>query len=294
MITQLFGNYLVENNYISQEQLEKIITHQKKSRVRLGLIAVSEKMMTGEQSEEVNQLQQTFDKKFGDIALAKGFLNQEQLDRLLTMQGNKYLSFVQAVLDNGFLELEEIEKAFGLFAESLGIAEGDIGLLKMDDSDRIVPLFLPKQCSAFQINHITMAVRTLIRLIDNDAYVGPAMLTSEVSSDGIAVQSLIGEKEMTLGFVGDEDSLLMIAVPFAREEFEAVDLDALDSVAEFINCINGMYATKISPKLAVDMLPPEYREGKSVAKGAQFLCLPLFVNGKKLSLISSFEETINL
>lgn len=294
MITQLFGNYLVKNKFISNEQYEKVIRLQKKIRVRLGLIAVSEKMMTSEQSEEINQLQQVMDKKFGDIAISKGYLTTEQLEALLKLQGNQYHTFAQAVTDQGYLTIVELEKAFERFADTLGVIPDNIGVLKSDDSDLIVPLFLPEQCSDYQINHITMAVRTLLRLIDNDAYVGQATTTSEIITEGIAVQALDGEMEMALGFAGENDSLLDLAATFAREEFEVVDLDALDSVAEFINCINGMYATKVSPKLAIDMLPPEYKEGATVARGRRLLRLPIFIKGKELVLISSCDEIIRL
>ena len=45
-----------------------------------------------------------------------------------------------------------------------------------------------------------------------------------------------------MAFAGEDDALLKIASPFAKEEFESLDEDAFDSVCEFINCSNGLYA----------------------------------------------------
>ena len=81
MINQLFGNYLVKTGLLSLDQLEQAFDTQKKVRVKLGLIAVTEKLMTLEQAEEVNHLQAQMDKRFGDIAVEKGYLTDDQVSR---------------------------------------------------------------------------------------------------------------------------------------------------------------------------------------------------------------------
>ena len=86
MINRLFGNYLVEAGKITQAQLDEVIETQKKVRVKLGLIAVAEKLMTPEQADEVNHLQAIMDKRYGDIAVEKGYLTDEQVGRLLGLQ----------------------------------------------------------------------------------------------------------------------------------------------------------------------------------------------------------------
>ena len=45
-----------------------------------------------------------------------------------------------------------------------------------------------------------------------------------------------------LAFASDDDAILTIADGYAGEYFEKPDEDALDSVCEFTNCINGLYA----------------------------------------------------
>ena len=44
---------------------------------------------------------------------------------------------------------------------------------------------------------------------------------------------------------------------YAKEEFPTVDEDALDSIAEFTNCVNGLYAAELSfQNISLDMMPP--------------------------------------
>ena len=57
MINHLIGNYLVDSGCLTSLQLERVFEIQKKTRARLGLIAVSQKMLTSKQSEEINKLQ---------------------------------------------------------------------------------------------------------------------------------------------------------------------------------------------------------------------------------------------
>ncbi len=57
------------------------------ARVKLGLIAIAEKLMTSEQTEELNTLQRQTDRRFGDLAIEKGYLTEQQLERLLENRG---------------------------------------------------------------------------------------------------------------------------------------------------------------------------------------------------------------
>lgn len=294
MINHLFGNYLVESGCLTAAQLEQAFDTQKKVRVKLGLIAVAEKLMTTEQADEVNGLQQIMDKRFGDIAVGKGYLTEEQVGRLLSLQGNAYLSFAQAITDNGFMSLADFEKAFGEYQKALEFTATDMDALKSGESDRIVPLFLPEGCDKMQVEHILVAVRTLLRLIDSDAYVDKASVVSRLKVDNVSSQSLTGGKEATLCLAGNGDSLLSVAIPFAKEEFASVDQDALDAVAEFINCINGMYASKSAAELGMDMLPPDYKCGIGEIEGEDMVVLPIFIKGNEILLVSKFNGTINL
>ena len=87
MFVQYFGKYLVENNIISQPEYELIIKEQENSRVKLGFIAVAERLLTKRQAEELNELQKTKDQRFGDLAIEKGYLLEEEVNYLLNMQG---------------------------------------------------------------------------------------------------------------------------------------------------------------------------------------------------------------
>ena len=106
MFDQIFGNFLVETGKITKEQLADVIAYESTVRVKLGLIAVAEKLLTNEQADEINQLQAIMDKRFGDIAVEKGYLTEDQVSNLLKKQGNIYMVFVQTLIDKKLMTLE--------------------------------------------------------------------------------------------------------------------------------------------------------------------------------------------
>lgn len=294
MINRLFGDYLVKSGRITRDQLTLALDTQKKVRVKLGLIAVSEKLMTPEQADEVNRLQSVKDKRFGDIAVEKKYLTEEQVERLLSLQGNQYITFAQAIVDNNLMTLDDFEKAFGEYQKSLDFTNTDMEALKSGDTDRIVPLFLPGDCDEYQTEHALVAIRAMIRLVDSDAYVGRASWVSVAGTNGVAMQNLKGDMEASLAFAAEGNGLLAIAEGFGREEYKEVNDDALDAVAEFINCINGMFTTGIASKVALDMLPPVFSTGSASYTAGRMLLLPVFVEGKQVNLLSTFNGVIRL
>ncbi len=289
MISQLFGSFLVRDGKLSFEQLRNVFAVQQKVRVKLGVIAVSEKLLSYEQADEVNRLQSVMDKRFGDIAVEKGYLTNEQVSRLLGLQGNQYLSFVQAVNDLGYLTISEVEEAMNEYQQALGFTQTDMDDLRSGEPDRIVPLFLPTGLNEFQVEHVLVGIRTLIRLIDSEAYVDRAYFVDQIATNGVSMQALDGDRKASISFIGENDSLLSLANVFAGEEFKTVNLDALDSVAEFINCVNGLFATKVNSKISLDMLPPSYKVEDVIVKG-KLLVVPIHINGSKVSMISTFDE----
>ncbi|MBO4776303.1 MAG: chemotaxis protein CheX [Lachnospiraceae bacterium] len=292
MISRLFGAYLVKEGKLTEAQLETVFETMRKVRVKLGLIAVSEKLMTTQQSDEVNRLQAIVDKRFGDIAVEKGYLTEEQVSRLLGLQGNQYLSFVQSIVDNDFMQMDDIESALAAYQNENGFTLTDIESLKSGDSDRIIPLFLPNNITEYQTEHILVCIRTLIRLIDSEIYVGKGFVTDFYEAPYFALQSLDGDNKASMAFSGEGNNILKIADAFAGESFDKVDEDSLDSVAEFINCVNGLFATKVNSSFMIDMLPPEYSTSKAMFSG-KILVLPVYVQGLKVDLISSFGDIIN-
>lgn len=292
MFVQYFGNYLVENKLISQSEYELIIKEQANSHVKLGFIAVAERLLTKRQAEELNELQKTRDQRFGDLAIEKGYLLEEEVNYLLNMQGNPYMKFIQTLTEESILSMDAIEEALKNFSIDSNFSSSDLDDLLSNDIDRIIPVFVDVDVP-IQGECISLFIRNIIRFIDNNIMLKKAYTTKEYSFGNLAYQKVVGDYNIFVGLASKDDELLTIANPFARENFNEMNEDSFDSVCEFINCINGLYASKLSlEEINVDMTPPLYKQNKTISSDEIYV-VPIVINNKQSDLLFILDSTVN-
>ena len=281
MVEYILGNYLVETNKITKEQLIQVLEKQDSVRVKLGLIAVAEGMMTLAQAEEVNRLQAIMDKRYGDIAVSKGYLTDDQVGKLLKMQGNSYMTFIQTLVDSSFISMNDMDEMVNSFRQANGYSNSEIDALKSDDVDRIIPLFVPENGKQFT-EIIATAVRTLIRLIDRHAYIGKAEMISAFPASAQVSQALSGDNGVINCFSEGSGALLNVCSVFGQEEFPELDMDALDAAGELLNCINGLYVSSLSRDgKFLELMPPDYSDVTAKAK-TEICRIPVYIGDKSL------------
>lgn len=294
MFSIFFGRYLIEKNRITKSQYDSILEYQSSIRVKLGLIAVAEKILTKEQAEEINQLQATMDKRFGDIAIEKGYLNELQVQVLLGLQGDPYLAFTQSVVDLEIMTVEEMEEELKAYKEEENFTDDEIDALKSGDIDLISSLFL-KTPDKMYYDHASLTIRNINRFISTDIYMKSGYVTNSYKNQHIAIQELDGQHKIFVAFAGEEDSLLIIANTYGKEEFEGIDEDSYDAVCEFINVINGLFASKLSEEdIEVDMLPPDFRDDAVLTSNKEFYVLPLSISGNPVDFILGIDHDITI
>lgn len=293
MFTNLFGNYLVEKGYIDRKQLAAIKDAELKTRVKLGFIAVTEKLITQKQADAINEKQAIEDRRFGDIAVEMNLLTKEQVKRLLHLQGSPYVRFTQAVTELGYMELDRVEDILLQYQKDMGYTSMDMDAVKSGDIDRIMPLLLPEELSWNTAEHIAVAVRTLNRIVCDDVFVKSCGMIDKYQANAYAMQSMYGDFESSAAISGSYEGMMAIAQGFAKDTFEALDLEALDSIAEFINIVDGLFATAISHDLVeISLLPPDLsQEGKEFS-AAHICIVNLEVAGNPVDLLVSTGSQI--
>lgn len=266
MVDYILGNYLVNTGKITADQLAETLDKQDSVRVKLGLIAVAEGLMTLEQTDEVNRLQAILDQRFGDIAVSKGYLTDEQVGLLLRKQGNSFLMFVQSLVDSDYITMDEVDSIVNEFKTAKNFNDAQMEDFKSDEVEKIVPLFLPEAGKSYN-DIICVALRTLIRLIDRHAYISEITMTEAFSATNQVNQELCGDNGIIDCFSEGCGALLKTATIFGQEEFVELDMDALDAAGEFLNCINGLYASALSEQgHFLELMPPEYVDMSAKAK----------------------------
>lgn len=294
MFGQYFGEYLMESNLITKSQFEDIVEYQKSLRVKLGTIAVSENILTQKQADEINCLQKKMDKRFGDIAVSQGYLTESQVIHLLNQQGNPYLQFIQALIDKAGMPLSDITEHIIEFQKAKDFSNDELETIKSGDIDRIIPLFITSD-NNYCNRHLGLAIRNIIRFIDNQFVIRRGYTVTEYSFDNLASQFLAGDHNILFGFAGKGNNLLTIANQFAKEEFTNIDEDSFDSVCEFINCINGLFASQLSEEdIDIDLLPPISYVGQKLVSNGTIYVVPTVIGGKEIDLFLSIDTAIDV
>lgn len=287
-----FAKYLQDKGIISEEQAKEMLQSMKTARLKMGLLAVVNQMMTSQQAELVNQAQQVEDKRFGDIAVEKGFLTEDQVSALLKMQGDQYMLCVQELTERGYMTLEEIQQELKNYKREMRFSALDLDAIKSSDLDKIVPVFTKEpSIPPVMKDYIALMARNVNRLIDSDLRLEDAVRINVYHGAKIASQELEGEMNFFVGISGDEAALLHAASVFGREEFTQVDEDCLDAICEFINCNNGLYASKMSEDdIELELMPPNmFIEEKKIQTEGPMYKMPMYISGKKLELVICLE-----
>ena len=291
MFYLLFGKYLCEKNLLSKNAINEANHTVSDSRLRLGLIAVAEGLLSTDQAEEVHRLQAIKDKRFGDIAVEKGFLTNTQVEHLLSMQGNTYLKFVQALVDAKLMTLEEINAWLSAYQRDKGYTDDQMNKLKKSDVDDILDIVLSIDNPLYK-NLMSLAIRNLVRFIDRNVCVDGCYKTDNYKFQSLAIQNATGDHNILLGFSGSEAGLIKLASTYADEDFTEMDADSYDAICEFINCINGLYASKLSTEdVMIDMLPPNFYT-KQTIKSTGLVVVPVTFSEYSIDLIVSIDAPI--
>ena len=285
MLNRLFGNYLVEKGKLTPEQLNILLPVKKEFKAGLEIIAVVTKTMT---PTAVQGLINSIDKEiehFGETAVNQGMITDDKLDELLAYQSNDFMKFAQLLVDQGYVSYDTINHEMDEFQQNKELTDAQLGSLVNDDLDQCINIFVPLKSPQLK-ELIKTFIQTMRRLIDKDVYLEKAYSAHSIQLDKYACQMLIGDMRVKVYISASNDGLLAIANHFTGDTYATVTEDALDSVGEFINCVNGLFATNMSyDNVSVDMHSPEYAmEGPFISNETLYV-LPIHANGYSLRAV---------
>lgn len=290
MLNRLFGNYLVEKQKITKEQLNDLLPVENDFKAEVETIAVINKVLT---AAIVHELLAQIDKdndRFGEAAIDAGYLTDEKLDQILTYQSNVFMKFIQSLLNKGLLRLEQVNPLLDDFQQLCGYNDAQMSSLIHDDLEQSINIFVPLKSARLKELTITL-VQTIRRLIDRDMYLDKAYTARSLQLDKYACQMIAGDMHIKVYISAPDNGLLAIANYFTGDTYETVDEDALDNVGEFINCVNGLFATNLSyDDVSVDMNSPEYSLDGPYISNEKLYVIPIHANGYSFRAVLEVYE----
>lgn len=274
MYTRFFGNYLLNNHYITTEQMLNALEVQHNAHIKIGVLAIHAGYMTSSQVERVHILQTHEDLHFGELAIREGFLTQQQLDELLESQKPDYLLFSQALVDKGYMTATEFEKAMTDYQKDYQLTDKDFANLRNDSTMKLIRSFYDlsnDRSSQLYAQYISLLFNNIIRFIGIDFSPQQPVRVSSFPPEGHLVsQNITGEINTSSYYISDEPAVIAFASRYAGEEFTEMDEYVEASIEDFLNLHNGLYITNLSNMYSIELsleppatnVPPVIDENK--------------------------------
>lgn len=290
MLNRLFGNYLVQKQRITQIQLDDLLPVPKELKAEVETIAVINKILAPATVQELLSKLDKSSERFGEVAIDAGYLTDDKLDTILTYQSNVFMKFIQSLLNKRLLTIEQINPFLNEFQQLGGYNDSQMSALIHDDLEQCIAIFVPLK--TMQLKELTLTlVQTIRRLIDRDVYLDKAYIARSLQLDKYASQTIIGDMHIKVYISAPDNGLLAIANHFTGDTYETVNEDALDNVGEFINCVNGLFATNLSYSgIEIDMNSPEYALDGPFISNEKLFVIPIHANGYSFRAIFEVYE----
>lgn len=294
MFSQLFGEYLVTEGVMTEEQLREVLIEQVTTKVRLGTIAIEKGYMTEHETEEVNQLQKQQDRRFGDIAIERGYLSEREVNELLEQQDCDFMKFLQIVFERKYITASELDEYLTSFQASRGFSKEEMEALKTDDIDGIVPLFA-FSAKPYVTDIVALILRNVTRFVTQDYSIGSIRHVREFKYKSIIGQKTCGTHVIYTALAAgeSEEGLIAMATDFSGEEQKHADSYMYDMLGEMVNMCLGLYVSETSKgELFVDIEPPFVYENQTLT-GDGYL-IPLYVHGKEVEIFIAVDSEIQI
>lgn len=283
MLNRLFGNYLVDKKRLTLEQLDALLPVKKDFKAGAEVVAIATKAMA---PAAVKQVLADKNEYFGEAAVNAGYITDMKLDEILERQSNNFMKFLRLLVDADYISYSDINHEMDEFQKKNGLNDEQMDALINDDLERCIDIFVPMFKTQELKRFARIFVQTFRRIIDEDMYLEKADIASAVQLDKYAGQMLEGDFNIKVYISACDDGLLAIANHFTGETYNDVTEDALDGVGEFINCVNGLFATEMSYEgVSIDMRSPEYAIEGPFVSGEKFYVIPVHANGYDLRVI---------
>ena len=288
MFSQYFGQYLLNQKYLTLSQLKEALEYQQSVRLKLGVLAINAGYMNAQQASDVHQMQTKVDKRFGELAVDALYLKEEQVEELLSSQKFGHLLLAQALIDKDYMSLEKFEEAIYKYKKKYNISDSQFDALQRDDVDEIINVYVnleDDRCGKEIKNYIALFMRNIIRFIDSEVYTDKIIKVKEYKTKWAVTQRIKNSINLQIYINTELEVFVKIASKFAEEELSSMDEMAKDSFGEFLNLNNGLYLVGMSNMgVELDMEPQSVIFEKTISSA---YVLPIELPFGKIELIIS-------
>ena len=256
MGNRYFSQYLLNAGVLDAGNISDVMPKSAHAVPQLHILAMQQHLLSESQVEELS----TADDVVKTLEEAK-MLSDAQIESLKNTVPGRDAGVAQTLLDEHIADLKTIERCFREY-----------------DNDELHPIkyAVKKIVSKYEeMNPVAdiygeyteMFVGALQRFMDTDAVVLTEATDLDFAGTRIVSQSMGGQLSVAVAVLAKNQMFLEMARRYSGEDLTELDELAEDSLAEFINVLNGLYIVNLSGRdLDMDLDMP--RGGQDVGPTA--------------------------
>lgn len=263
MYAQFFGNYLLNRNAVTPEQLAKAIANSSNTHIKLGTLAMHKGFMTAAEVDEVCFLQTREDKRFGEIAIERNYLFEDQLEDLLKSQNPDFLLLGQNLVDTGALSNGELEELIIAYQNDYEIIT-PTDRAGTEDTQALIENFLisaERPVDEHAVMYLNLVFNNLVRFIGDDFTPLSPIQTNEYEVNYCVTQNISGAISFSSSLDMETKTAIGFASRYAKMEFTEFDEYVKASLEDFLNLHNGLFTVNMSNDASIELtLDPPHQE----------------------------------
>ena len=249
MYTQFFGNYLISNGYITQEQLFSAMRRQGTKHMKLGTLAIHAGYMTASEVDDIIIHQTHEDRKFGELAIELGYLTNDQVIELLKAQSPDFLLLGQVLLDDGILTNSDFENILADYRSQNEMMDLDMIIESQEAISRLFENFLITSETPMSRNgrmFIELLFNNFVRFVGDDYTPITIEEIKEFPPECCVKQQVFGEYSIISYLSMSEETAIEFASRYVEDQFEEYDEYVQASLEDFLNLQNGLFIVNVS------------------------------------------------
>lgn len=249
MTPKFFGQYLLEQDVLTKDQLIASINYQNSKVLKLGEIALSKGYLTEKQIARIHNEQKRQDKMFGELAIEMKLLTDEQFQEILTIQKNSHIYLGEAIVQSGFLTQAQVDGHLANFKDSQKMVPPIEVMIEQDiENKEAVTIMADLTCKLLR------RVGDLLSKVGNLRHETAALKNLGV----LASLEFKGNLPCKYVFSANFDVAAQIARCYLKRPEPPKEKDLVcDALSEFVNVVCGNVAAKLlEAGKKMEIVPP--------------------------------------
>ena len=258
-----FGDYLLENEYITSEQfLEALQELKLDSRPSFEVAGIYDRSVTFETFETLMSKPEYPEMSISELAIKYGIITPKIIEIVEAQPYPLFVALAQILIDKGYLDYHSCQDAFLNYESESELYEFEADEVLSGDTDAIIEQLCSGLSDADDVVtrlFFKLMFENLYEKIGHDFTILDPFECGEYPTNILVSQDIVRD-DMTYTFAIDlnESTLLGFAERFSDMEFTEVDDYAIAAVEDFINLHNGIFNVNLSNDFGIEatLTPP--------------------------------------